>query len=134
MLGPVKRCKDSFCQARVRPQCKFYFIFASSSSAFHTDLEELVCRYIASFPVIILYGSIRYLLDLLFSKFVNPHLINLSSYVNFPSPLIILVIGVDLGGRGSPGTCPPIIEKRPCIYHFLPPFALQYFDLQTQYF
>src|SRR6218665_1273529 len=25
-------------------------------------------------------------------------------------------IGVDLGG--SPGTCPPIIEKRTCIYHF----------------
>src|SRR6218665_3120052 len=24
---------------------------------------------------------------------------------------------------GSPGTCPQIIEKRPCIYHFLPPFA-----------
>src|SRR6218665_983018 len=23
--------------------------------------------------------------------------------------------------RGSPGTCPPI-EKRPCIYHFLPSF------------
>src|SRR6218665_2708784 len=30
-------------------------------------------------------------------------------------------IGVDLGD--SPGTCPPIIEKRPCIYHFLPPFS-----------
>src|SRR6218665_582634 len=30
-------------------------------------------------------------------------------------------IGVDLGG--SPGTCPPIIEKRPCIYHFLPHFS-----------
>src|SRR6218665_2215806 len=31
-------------------------------------------------------------------------------------------IGVDLGG--SPGTCPPIIEKRPCVYifhHLLPP-------------
>jgi len=28
---------------------------------------------------------------LLFSKFVNPHLTNLSSYANFPSPLIILV-------------------------------------------
>ena len=25
--------------------------------------------------------------------------------------------------RGSPGTCPPIIENRPCIYHFLPPLA-----------
>src|SRR6218665_250269 len=24
---------------------------------------------------------------------------------------------------GSPGTCTPIIEKRPCIYYFLPPFA-----------
>jgi len=35
---------------------------------------------------------------------------------------------------GSPGTCPPIIEKRPCIYHFLPPFAPQYFGLTTQYF
>src|SRR6218665_1882932 len=46
---------------------------------------------IASFPVIILYASIRSPLVLLFSKFVNPHLINLSSYVNFPSPLIILV-------------------------------------------
>src|SRR6218665_2037114 len=27
-------------------------------------------------------------------------------------------IGVDLG---QPGHVPPIIEKRPCIYHFLPP-------------
>src|SRR6218665_1689347 len=24
---------------------------------------------------------------------------------------------------GSPGTCPPIIEKCPCIYHFLPYFS-----------
>src|SRR6218665_3913102 len=37
---------------------------------------------------------------------------------------IIYAIGVDLGG--CPGTCPPIIEKRLCIYHFLPPFAPQY--------
>jgi len=35
-------------------------------------------------------------------------------------------IGVDLGG-GSPGKSPPIIEKRPCIYHFLPRFASQIF-------
>jgi len=34
---------------------------------------------------------------------------------------------------GSPGTCPPIIEKRPCIYHFLPPFP-QYCGLLTQSF
>src|SRR6218665_2859711 len=35
---------------------------------------------------------------------------------------------------GSPGTCPQIIEKHPCIYHFLPPFAApQYFGLPTQY-
>src|SRR6218665_3735448 len=40
-------------------------------------------------------------------------------------------IGVDLGG--SSGTCPPIIEKRPCIYHFIPP-SPQYFGLPTQYF
>ena len=33
-------------------------------------------------------------------------------------------IGVDFGKfGGSPGTCPPIIENRPCIYHFLSPFA-----------
>src|SRR6218665_1382936 len=25
--------------------------------------------------------------------------------------------------RGIPGRCPPIINKRPCNYHFLPPFA-----------
>src|SRR6218665_3797461 len=31
-----------------------------------------------------------------------------------------LAIGVDFGG--SLGTCPPIIENCPCIYHFLPPF------------
>jgi len=30
-------------------------------------------------------------------------------------------IGVDLGGQ--PGHVPPIIEKRPCIHHFLPPIA-----------
>jgi len=30
-------------------------------------------------------------------------------------------MGADL--RGQPGHVPPIIEKRPCIYHFLPPFA-----------
>jgi len=34
---------------------------------------------------------------------------------------------------GSPGTCPPIIEKRPCIYNFLPP-SPKYFGLPTQYF
>ena len=28
-----------------------------------------------------------------------------------------------LRGGVSPGTCLPIIEKRSCIYHFLPPFA-----------
>ena len=38
-------------------------------------------------------------------------------------------IGVDFGGQ--PGHVPPIIEKRPCIYHFLPP---QYFGLPTKYF
>jgi len=41
-------------------------------------------------------------------------------------------IGVDFGG--CPGMCPPIIEKFPCIYHFLPPSAPQYFGLPTQYF
>src|SRR6218665_1433859 len=25
--------------------------------------------------------------------------------------------------KGKPGMCPPIIENRSCIYHFLPPFA-----------
>src|SRR6218665_2670394 len=35
------------------------------------------------------------------------------------------IIGVDLGG--GPGHVPPIIEKRPCIYYFLPPFALTIF-------
>ena len=34
----------------------------------------------------------------------------------------------------QPGHVPPIIEKRPCIYHFLPPSAPQYFGLPTQYF
>jgi len=44
-------------------------------------------------------------------------------------------IGVDFGGGGNPGTCPPIIEKRPCIYQFsLPPSAPQYFGFPTQYF
>src|SRR6218665_3562823 len=61
-----------------------------SGSVFLTDFEELVCD-IASFPVIILQASIRSPLVLLFSKFVNPHLINLSSYASFPSTLIILV-------------------------------------------
>ena|SRR6218665_3741961 len=31
---------------------------------------------------------------------------------------MLVPIGVHLGG-----TCPPIIEKRQCIYHFLPPSA-----------
>src|SRR6218665_608421 len=35
---------------------------------------------------------------------------------------------------GSLGTCPPIIEKRPCIYHFLLPSAPQYLGFPTQYF
>src|SRR6218665_2470929 len=34
--------------------------------------------------------------------------------------MVVMTIGVDLGG--SPGTCPPIIGNRPCIYYFLPPF------------
>src|SRR6218665_158992 len=33
---------------------------------------------------------------------------------------ISMSIGVDFGGQ--PGHVPPIIEKHPCIYHFLPPF------------
>ena len=41
-------------------------------------------------------------------------------------------IGVDL--EGQPGHVPSIIEEGPCIYHFLPPFAPQYFVLPTQYF
>src|SRR6218665_2027697 len=41
--------------------------------------------------------------------------------LNRKNSATIACIGVDLGG--SPGTCSPIIEKRPCIYHFLPPFA-----------
>jgi len=32
------------------------------------------------------------------------------------------LLGVDFR-VGSPGMCPPIIEKRPCICHFLPPCA-----------
>ena len=51
---------------------------------------------IASFPVKILYASIRSSLVLLFSKFVNPHLINLSSYVNFPSPPIVMLTVISL--------------------------------------
>src|SRR6218665_1333572 len=35
---------------------------------------------------------------------------------------------------GCPGTCPPTIEKCPCIYHFLPPSGPQYFGLPTHYF
>ena len=35
--------------------------------------------------------------------------------------------------RGQPGHVPSIIEKCPCIYHFLPPFAPPYFGLPTQY-
>ena len=36
-------------------------------------------------------------------------------------PIATMAIGVDLGGQ--PGNMSPIIEKRPCIYHFLTPFA-----------
>src|SRR6218665_2622760 len=47
-----------------------------------------------------------------------------------------VTIGVNFGG--SPGTCPPnapIIENRPCIYHFLSTSASQYFGFSpTQYF
>src|SRR6218665_3329834 len=32
---------------------------------------------------------------------------------------------------GQPGHVPPIIEKHPCIYHFLPPFAPNIFDKPT---
>ena len=32
---------------------------------------------------------------------------------------------------GQPGHVPPIIEKRRCIYHFLPPFAPNIFDKST---
>ena len=59
--------------------------------------------------------------------------------------LVGFCIGVDFGGQ--PGHMPPIIEKRPCIYHFLPPSAPnilvcppnilvcpQYFGLPSQYF
>jgi len=41
-------------------------------------------------------------------------------------------IGVDLGGAAR-ARAHPIIEKRPCIYHFLPLFAPQYYGLPTQY-
>src|SRR6218665_259184 len=44
---------------------------------------------------------------------------------------LLICISVDLGGQ--PGHVPSVIEKRPCIYHFLPPFAPQYFGL-PQYF
>src|SRR6218665_3156283 len=37
-------------------------------------------------------------------------------------------IGVDFGGKHVP----PIIENRPCIYHFLSPFAPPIFGLPTQ--
>ena len=61
-----------------------YLVSVSSSSAFHTDSNA----DIASFPVIIFYASIKFSPFLLSSKLVNPHLINLSSYVNFPNLLI----------------------------------------------
>src|SRR6218665_1946183 len=32
---------------------------------------------------------------------------------------LLIYICVDIGGQ--PGHVPPIIEKRPCIYHYLPP-------------
>src|SRR6218665_3128423 len=32
---------------------------------------------------------------------------------------------------GQHGHVPPIIEKRPCIFHFLPPFAPNIFDKST---
>src|SRR6218665_2088979 len=31
---------------------------------------------------------------------------------------VTVIIGIDLGGQ--PGHVPPIIENRPCVYHFLP--------------
>jgi len=34
---------------------------------------------------------------------------------------VVITKGVDFGGQL--GAAPPIIEKCPCIYHFLPPFA-----------
>jgi len=46
-------------------------------------------------------------------------------------------LGLDHRRRlwGARARAPPIIEKRPCIYHFLPPSALtKYFGLSTQYF
>jgi len=39
-----------------------------------------------------------------------------------------------LTGGAAWARAPPIIEKRPCIYCFLPPSAPQYFGLPTQYF
>ena len=67
----------------------------------------------------------------LFSK-LSP--IRCPHILNFHYKIIALTvsIGVDFGGQ--PGHVPPIIEKRPCIHHFLPPSAPQYFGLPTQYF
>jgi len=36
---------------------------------------------------------------------------------------MVMVIGLAIG---QPGHIPPIIEKRPCIYHFLPTFDPRY--------
>src|SRR6218665_593182 len=44
-------------------------------------------------------------------KSIRPTLLNVDLHAT---------IGVDLGRQ--PGHVPQIIEKRPCIYHFLPPF------------
>src|SRR6218665_1851246 len=43
-------------------------------------------------------------------------MVQLNTAESWCSRVSVIFIGVDLGG--SPGTCPPIIEKRPCIYHF----------------
>src|SRR6218665_2133743 len=59
------------------------------------------------------------------TPFVKPQVVSLSVHVcllyNIIQHATYHCIGVDFGR--SPGTCPSIIEKRPCIYHFLPPFA-----------
>src|SRR6218665_1667559 len=54
------------------------------------------------------------------SKYVSRYVLY-SEQLLVPHCSLLYCIGADFGG--IPGTFPPIIEKRPCIYHFLPPFS-----------
>src|SRR6218665_426798 len=53
-------------------------------------ISNNLCTDIAFFHLIIVHASIRSPLVLLRSKFVNPHLVNPSSYAKLPPSLIIL--------------------------------------------